>query len=937
METFETTNPDVVIEKKAFNALKKNISVKFVNVLPTEALNTLGEKTGLSFSLDKESLSNQGTSSETPINLSFDNQPTSVALHHIAKSLDSVWYFDEGAFVVGTAEHEKEKLLLRMYPIGKLLPGVKMAIERLASEPPPPKPAGGGGGQIGGGGFFGVSDTPLTLRDFPRSNPSISRNAQASGSVTPTTLEPDASASRLMRSKSQTILCQFGGGGGGGLAGNQQVEIPTVHGHFATLLTSVITGPWQNTDGEGGTIELLQNILVVRHTRRVHADVESLLRALEAAFAQPLKEPLTMPLANATPEADQHVRQQLARPIDAEFKETNLTEFAKQIGEQLGVPMSVDIQALENHGIGTEIPVTFSAKGLAAESLLSHALKPLNLTHVIEHGHLVITTVSAAHQRLTGTIHDVRHLLNRGLHPDRLTQAIESATAGPWVNVDGEGGSLNLFSDTLLIVHQSSRTHAEVTKFLASLNSQLRDQPEVPRALLPQSKSNGPTKPRANIPNAPQTGGPTTTPPTMTAPPTKTTTNNGPEYDGKSIEQWFAVLDTERSPSRLAEAFDAIRFLAEKTHFEKIAERALHVFRNVDCDSTFGNGKESRQVSSIADSLLRGLPPTILAVACARELIQGNELSHLFVLRHGMRSLSNSGLETKDLGHALLQTSRDQHDTVRELSVSYLATLIYRFPDQPLASDAKSRCREVLSDKSPTVVLAACRGLFASASDGPSICDAISPIVTGSHAGQQYEALWLLAVMGPSAEKAIPSLNTLLLAKDEDHPERNSQTPRPNFFSKYSAGGGSYGRNPSDKELAIIALARMGKAANSALPTIQQALEKRKDSISRGSVDVVSTVRDLLLAAKARIEEQTIPNAERLAKNELTQDDLDLMESTYRTLRLESEMLRHFFGINHPSVRELDARMKLLLEAYDQAIKQGQRPQKKEPNDAIQR
>ena len=485
-------------------------------------------------------------------------------------------------------------------------------------------------------------------------------------------------------------------------------------------------------------------------------------------------------------------------------------------------------------------------------------------------------------------------------------------------------------------MRQTSRTHAEVTKFLDSLNSQLRDQPEVPRALLPQNKSNGPTMPRANIPTAPQTGGPTTTPP-ITTPPTKSTTDNQPRYDGKTIEDWMIVLDTERSPTRLAEAFDAIRFLAEKTHFERIAERALRVFRNVDGDSTFGNGKESRQVSSIADSILRGLPPTILAVACARELIQGDELSRLFVLRHGMRSLSNSGLETKELGHALLQTSRDQQDTVRELSVSYLATLIYKFPDQPLASDAKARCREVLSDKSPTVVLAACRGLFASASDGPGICDALSPIVTGSHAGQQYEALWLLAVMGPSAEKAIPVLSSLLLAKEGDQPERNSQTPRPNFFSKYSAGGGSYGGNPSDKELAILALARMGKAAGPALPTIQQALEKRQDRISRGSLNVVSTIRDLLLAAKARIEEQTIPNAERLAKNELTQDDLDLMESTYRTLRLESELLRHFFGITHPSVRELDARMKLLLEAYDQAIKQGQRPQKKEPNDAIQR
>ena len=289
-----------------------------------------------------------------------------------------------------------------------------------------------------------------------------------------------------MRSKQQTILCQFGGGGGGLGGGQQQAQIPSVHSHFEVLLTSVINGPWQITDGEGGTIELLQNILVVRQTRRVHADVELLLRTLEAAFAQPLKEPFTLPVANATPEADQHVRQQLARPIDAEFKETKLIEFVKLISEQLGVLASLDYEELENYSIKIESPVTFSAKGLAAESVLSQVLKPLDLGHVIEHGQLVITPASESYRRLTGTIHDVRHLLDRGLHPDRLTQAIESATAGPWVNVDGEGGTLNLFADTLLIVRQSSRTHAEVTKFLASLNSQLRDQPEVPRAMKSQ-------------------------------------------------------------------------------------------------------------------------------------------------------------------------------------------------------------------------------------------------------------------------------------------------------------------------------------------------------------------------------------------------------------------------------------------------------------------
>jgi hypothetical protein len=187
--------------------------------------------------------------------------------------------------------------------------------------------------------------------------------------------------------------------------------------------------------------------------------------------------------------------------------------------------------------------------------------------------------------------------------------------------------------------------------------------------------------------------------------------------------------------------------------------------------------------------------------------------------------------------------------------------------------------------------------------------------------------------MGPSASNAIPALCELLGAEEKDELQASNYSPpnrTSNFFARYSGGSDSYSRDLTDKELAILALARMGKIASLALPTIQQVLAKRRDRVTLGSLDHESTIRDLLMAMMGRIEEQTIPNAERLAKHELTPDDIHLMESTYKTLRLENEMLRRFFGVTHPSVRELDARLKSFRETYDQAIKSRQRPQKKE-------
>ena len=840
METFEATNPDVLAERKALEALKKNISVKFVDTPLTEAVQVLEEKTGFPFSLDKEGLNDASIPADTPVNLSFDNKPAAAVLDLFVRPIESAWYVEEGQVIITTAERYNQRMVMRIYPIGKLLPGVRLAIERIAAEPPPPAPPAGGGG--GGGGFFAVGDAPQTL------TPPL---------------------------KSSTILHNFGGG--------QGAYVPTVLSHFEALLTDTINGPWQVVNGDGGTIELLQNMLIIYHTRRTHAEIESLLRIMEATFVQPLNTPLEIHLT----EADNIVRKQLARVIDVDFKDLSLIEVTKQIGEQLGVSVKLDRDRLEDEGIAVDTPVTFNAKGLTGELLLSRMLKPLQLGSVVEQGQLVVTTAAIEHGRLSGKIYDVRHLLNRGLHPSRLTQAIESATPGPWMNNDGEGGSISLFADTLMIVRQTSRNHIDVAKFLASLTSQLSDQPEVPRAMKPQANATGPAVPTAR--KQPQRGGPVTEPP-------KPKNNNQPEYDGKSIEQWFAVLDTERSPTRLAEAFDALRFLAQKSHTEQIAERALRVFRNVDAESQFGSGKDTRQVSTITSGLLRSLPPTILVSACAKELNQGNERSRLFVLRHGMRSFLLSWLESNELVQALLQTSRDHDDLVREQSVSWLSILIYNFPKLPLVSEVNVRLRELLSDKATPVVLTACRGLFASKADGPAICDALSPLVIGNNEGQQNEALWLLAVMGPSAEKGVPALSSMLLS--EGNPEshvgqwsQNSYVRTSGFFSTYSGRSGIGSRELISKELAIIALARIGKAASPALPTIQQALEKRQDQVSRGSLDVVGSIRDLLVATKARIEEQTIPNAERLAKNELTLDDFDQMESTYKTLRIENEML----------------------------------------------
>ena len=55
----------------------------------------------------------------------------------------------------------------------------------------------------------------------------------------------------------------------------------------------------------------------------------------------------------------------------------------------------------------------------------------------------------------------------------------------------------------------------------------------------------------------------------------------GSVYDGKSYYAWLQVMETERSPTRLLEAVNAIALLAPETHSEQAASSLLRIMLRV--------------------------------------------------------------------------------------------------------------------------------------------------------------------------------------------------------------------------------------------------------------------------------------------------------------------------------------------------------------------
>lgn len=265
---------------------------------------------------------------------------------------------------------------------------------------------------------------------------------------------------------------------------------------------------------------------------------------------------------------------------------------------------------------------------------------------------------------------------------------------------------------------------------------------------------------------------------------------------------------------------------------------------------------------------------------------------------------------------------------------------------QPLASQfpnvlagAKTRFREALSDKTPAAALSAVRGLWDSEPDTQPVVETLTRLISSPTESAvfpgfrteveqlQGEALKLAAVMGPRAVAAVPAIAPFLLLRD-------SPTGQQAFSIGSTSAGGPGAIQLSIKSLAALALARIGKGAIAALPTVEEALkqfEGDRQSIVEppsgafgamvgdmargmargGQFQRSVTIRELLIAAKAQLEDRAPPDPEKKA-TEVKMEDILLVQSLHKLLLTEQVLLDQHYGpgSERPELRELDQKLK---------------------------
>ncbi|PQO29971.1 DUF4974 domain-containing protein [Blastopirellula marina] len=115
----------------------------------------------------------------------------------------------------------------------------------------------------------------------------------------------------------------------------------------------------------------------------------------------PAKVPVVHALPNETALAEVAQKEAILQALrekkfDLQLVDTPLADFAKLLAAKLGVPVQMNVRALENIGLGPDMPITYAMTDLRAETHLRLILRELELTYLVTPYGVTITTPDEA-------------------------------------------------------------------------------------------------------------------------------------------------------------------------------------------------------------------------------------------------------------------------------------------------------------------------------------------------------------------------------------------------------------------------------------------------------------------------------------------------------------------------------------------------------------
>jgi hypothetical protein len=262
----ENARSDATAEK-----LKKPLDVEFIEAPLDDVLDFIKTKADVQFYVDDRALSDVGLDTSAPVSLSLKSISGEMALDLMLDQLDLEYVLRSGVVIVTTPEAAERQLTVRIYSVkdlraaapdraeGSAAADARRALGLLAAR----SQRSGLGDFGGGGGFVGGDEEPLRV---PLLESMVQLLEKRDSLLEQGNAEAAEKAEREFYELAHSVL--------------RSAETRSPYDDLVGLITASIHPESWDDVGGAGSITVFRDTLVVTNSRKVHGQIEDLLREL---------------------------------------------------------------------------------------------------------------------------------------------------------------------------------------------------------------------------------------------------------------------------------------------------------------------------------------------------------------------------------------------------------------------------------------------------------------------------------------------------------------------------------------------------------------------------------------------------------------------------------------------------------------------------------
>lgn len=154
-------------------------------------------------------------------------------------------------------------------------------------------------------------------------------------------------------------------------------------------------------------------------------------------------------------------------------EEMTLEDVIAKLATEHNLQILIDKPTLTDEGVSLETPITLSVSDVTLRSLLNLVLGPQQLTTIIRHEVLNVTTTTKAADDLDTRMYDVRRLLEKDDYSSLLNVIRDTTEPDTWDDNGGPGSAEPVKIAEALTIRQTQAVHEKIVVLLEELERYL--------------------------------------------------------------------------------------------------------------------------------------------------------------------------------------------------------------------------------------------------------------------------------------------------------------------------------------------------------------------------------------------------------------------------------------------------------------------------------